>query len=186
LKFLGFEGFAGIEFDAITRDKCHPDGHLLAPHVHAIGFLSSGAGRNLKQLRNSRRLRSEWGARTVDCKKLRTMRDVRRAASYIVKPPLWTKRPVPRRNRPTFTLVANRTRPTFLLARLTEALSYFGFKDLMLTCGKKSSWMTEAVRLASSSSYKRERWLSATELDHLWRDYWLAHRRPHFEPVKVT
>jgi hypothetical protein len=186
LKFLGFEGFAGIEFDAITRALCNPEGHLLAPHLHAIGFLSTGARGKLKELRKSRRLRSEWGARTVVCKELRTLRDVRRAAAYIVKPPLWTKRPVPRRNRPTFTLVANRTRQTFLLARLAETLSYFAFKDLMLTCGKKSSWMTEAVRLASSSADKRERWLSATELDRLWRDYWLAYRRPHFEPVKVT
>lgn len=186
LRFLEFEGLAGIEFDAITRAPTLTDVHLLAPHVHAIGFLSDKGSRKLELLRETRRLRCAWGAETVVCLKLNTPRDVRRTAAYMLKPALWTKRPVPRRNTPGVKLRSNRTRQTYLLTRLAEVLSYVGFKDLMLTCGKKSSWMTEAVRLASTGHGKRERWLSEAHLDRLWAAYWLARRRPHFERVKIT
>lgn len=185
MKMLGFEGFAGIEFDVLTRAGQDAEGHILAPHIHGIGFFSSNKKQKLKQLRASRRLRSESGARTVVCRILKTKRDVRRTAAYLLKPALWTKRRVPRRNKPGYKLVANRTRQTFLLARLAEVLSYVGFKDLMITSGGKCSWMTDAVRMACTSNDKRERWFSNAELDQLWKDYWIARKRPHFEPVKI-
>lgn len=184
-KMIDFEGFAGVEFDILTRAANDTDGHILAPHIHGIGFFAGNRKQKLKQLRASRRLRSESGARTVVCRRLKTQRDVRRAAAYLLKPALWTKRPVPRQKKGGLRLVSNRTRQTFLLARLAEVLSYVGFKDLMITSGGKCSWMTDAVRMACISKCKRERWFSRGELDQLWKDYWIARKRQHFEPVKI-
>ena len=186
LRFLGFEGLAVIEFDAITRPLEAPGGHLLAPHIHAVGFLNPAeVTARVRQLNASRRLRCELGAKTVHYRRLRTRRAVRRTTSYMLKPPLWTKRFAPRRNLAGYRLRTNRRRQTYLLGRLAEVLSHVGFKDVMFTCGGKSSWLTQGVRRASTSNRKREPWLTHRELKRLWRRYWLERRRPHFRPVRI-
>jgi hypothetical protein len=186
LKFLDCEGVAVIEFDVITRPLDAPGGHLLAPHVHAVGFLDPAeAPARVRQLRASRRLRCEFGAKTVHYRRLSKRRAIRRTTSYMLKPALWTKRFVPRRNGGGYKLRTNRRRQTYLLGRLAEVLSYVGFKDLMLTCGDKTSWMTRAVRQASISHTKREPWLTRRELKKLWRQYWRELRRPGFRPPRI-
>ncbi len=186
LKFLGFEGIAVIEFDAITRPLDAPGGHLLAPHVHAVGFLNPAlAPARVKQLRASQRLRCEFGAKTVHYRRLTKRRALRRTTSYMLKPALWTKRFVPRRNGNGYKLRTNRRRQTYLLGRLAEVLSHVSFKELMLTCGDKTSWMTQAVRHASTSNRKREPWLTRRELKQLWRQYWRERRRPGFRPPRI-
>ena len=100
LQQLGFQGIAAIEFDVLVQPGGM--GHLLLPHIHAVGYIDCSASerrKRLRKLRKSKRLKPSNGARTACYKKLRTKTDVMHAFCYALKLPLRVKRMVPHKTR---------------------------------------------------------------------------------------
>jgi hypothetical protein len=126
-----------IEMDGVTNYPANGQGICIMPHVHLIAW----SDRDLsptelgKRLRASKRLASEWNAKTVVVSRL-TEQDVAHKAYYLFEQPFKAKRLVmnPKTGEHKLRTVQSWV-PAHLTLRLSEILAHCTLKDLIISSG---------------------------------------------------
>jgi len=179
---IGFSGVATIEFDLLLRPKNDREGHLILPHIHAVGHIDTHrAKKTIGELKMSSRLVQPWGCPTVVRKKVNTVEDLMHVLAYPLKLPVRTKRLVPnKRKAGEWKMRTNSRRQVHALARIVEVLSYCRHKDLLFTIGGKNRWLTNACSTLSRRGQSREAWYSDAELKTIWMNVHAGNRFASF------
>ena len=174
LKLLGFQGVAIIEIDALVRPRVDRTGDQLLPHIHAFGYLDPNTKKRrelLRKLRNGKRLVQFNGAKTVDCRELKTPDDVIHTVCYAMKLPLVVKRMVPQRGYPAHARMRSYPkRQQHALLSVIEVLSHCTQKDMVFTVGDCHRWLTDACDEIDPKRSSRRPWYERLKLKSLWRE----------------